>query len=92
MTIHTIADITPNGKAAVTANNNLLATWVQVTATGTSIRYGDSNVSATVGAKIPAGALYDIIPRDSFDQARLDLSTLYFYGSGSDSVSITWGD
>ena len=92
MTIHTIADIMPNGTAAVTTNSNILATWVQVTATGTSIRYGDASVGAAQGAKIPAGELYDIIPRDSFDQARLDLSTLYFYGSGSDSVSITWGD
>ena len=93
MTIHTMADFTPGSSATqLTTNKDLSATWIQVTVTGNSIRYGDANITSSRGAKIPASVLFNIVPRDSFDQSRTDLSTIYFIGNGSDTVSITYGD
>lgn len=92
MTLATIADITPNGTAtALTATAGLGAIWVAITASGTSIRVGDSNVGSGRGVAVATGTTL-ILPRCSTDQRAYDLSKIYVFGaSGADKVSITYG-
>jgi hypothetical protein len=94
MTIQTIADITPNGAAVpLSTNPDLFATWITLTATGSSIRYGDVNVGAARGALLQTGVPYTIPAPGTHDQARLYLKSVLVYGAGgSDKVSITYGN
>lgn len=87
-------DIVPNGTPVpVQASAGIKATVVFLSAktgNGADIRFGDANVSATRGARIPAGQTI-VLPRVSFDQGGYDLSNLYVFGAGgSDSVSVSW--
>lgn len=96
MQLFTIADITPGGTATpLTSVKGTLAVWVTLTAAkgnANPIRVGDSKVSATRGAAVNAGDINPIyLPRCDFTQQGYDLSKVFVFGSGSDSVSITYG-
>ena len=93
MQLQTIADITPNGtKVQLSSNTALKATWIEMTATGTSIRFGDTNVGAARGVLLTNGATVQVAIRGDFAQQGYSLSECYVYGaSGSDKVSITYG-
>lgn len=93
MQLQTIADITPNGtKVQLSSNTALKATWIEMTATGTSIRFGDTNVGASRGVLLTNGATVQVAIRGDFAQQGYSLSECYVYGaSGSDKVSITYG-
>lgn len=90
MQIYTIADITPNSVATPLSATTKLAVWVQLSATGAAIRYGDSNVGSARGAKIPTGTVVTL-PRCDFNQGGYDLTKIYVYGTGADAVSISYG-
>ena len=90
MTPQTVADITPNGAAVAIGATGIRATVIQLTATGTTCRWGDSNVGAARGQKLPAGVPVTL-PRAEFAQGYYDLGKVYVYaGSGSDSVSVSY--
>jgi hypothetical protein len=92
MQIATIADITPNGTATVLAGVTTRAIYVAMTASGSSIRTGDSHVGASRGVALPSGAFTVPYPRQDNEQQPYDLSQIYVYGaSGTDKVSITYG-
>lgn len=92
MQIGTIADITPNGTKTALASVSTRAVWVNMTASGSSIRHGDSNVGSARGQVLPTGVPFLTHPRCDPTQMFYDLSTIYVYGgSGSDKVSITYG-
>ena len=92
MQVGTIADITPNGSAVQLSSTPLRAIWISLTASGTSIRTGDSHVGANRGVALPSGQNVVPYPRQDNPQQPYDLSTVYVYGgSGSDKVSITYG-
>ncbi len=95
MTLGTITDITPNGVATPLIPNSphiiKEARWVQISATGTSIRYGDANVSATRGAKIANGMQAQVGFGFQEGQGPCDVSEIYVFATGSDSVSVTFG-
>lgn len=96
MQVHTIVDITPGGAAtALSAVKGTLATWVALSAAkgnAGAIRFGDSNVSATRGAALAAGATAPfLLPRCDFNQGQYDLSQIYVFGTSTDSVSVTYG-
>lgn len=89
--INPSADITPNGTATALGAAGTLCTWFAVTASGTSIRIGNSAVDSTHGLAIPTGTTWTA-PRVSFDQGRYDLSQWFVYGAaGSDKISIVAG-
>ena len=101
MTVHTIANITPGGTATRIATSGA-ARWILFTVpAGNSgvIRVGDSSVSATQGAAVGAAStatslLFPPLPVNhelrAADQL-YDLSTIYAYGTSSDTVGITYG-
>lgn len=96
MTVKTLADITPNGVAtplvAASPNIPVPARWIQLSTTGTTCRYGDSNVGASRGAKISATAPAQIGFGFQEGQGPYDLTQIYVFAAvGSDSVSITFG-
>lgn len=90
MTIGTIADVTPGGSATALSTGNEKATWIIFTATGTSIRVGDSNVASGRGVLLQTG-VSTLLPVGDFDQGPYDLAQVFVYGSGGDKVSITYG-
>jgi hypothetical protein len=98
MQIYTLPDVTPNasvvnlGTAATSAGTPTRAVWVNMTASGTSIRYGDAAIGASRGQALPTGVPFLACPRGANDQTPYDLSKINVYGgSGSDNVSITYG-
>jgi len=91
MALQTKADITPNGTATALGAAGTMAIWVKLTATGTSCRVGDSNVSATRGVKLQNLVTTDLPRLDAY-QGHYDLGQIYvFAASGSDAVSVTYG-
>jgi len=90
MQVQTVADITPNSTPTQISALHIDAYWIAITASGSTIRWGDVNVGSGRGNAIPTGTTV-IIPRISFDQQGYDLSTVYVYGTGSDKVSISYG-
>ncbi len=99
MIIKSLPDITPNGVATplVVASPNIPvpARWIQLSTTGTSCRYGDSNVSASRGARISATAPAQIGFGFQEGQGPYDLTLIYVFaaagGSPPDSISVTFG-
>ena len=97
MQVYTLPDITPNGAkvnlGTIATNNGMptRAVWINMTASGTSIRYGDTNVGANRGQALPTGIPFLTHPRGANDQTPYDLSTTDVFGAGSDKVSITYG-
>ena len=93
MTVRTIADITPNGAAVpLSTDLNARAIYIVMTATGSTIRTGDSNVGSGRGALLPTGVLTTPYPRQDNEQQPYQLAHVYVYGaSGADKVSITYG-
>lgn len=94
MQVYTIADITPNGTAVALAGSGSTAqaTWINATATGTSIRFGDANVGAARGQLLATGVPTLVAVRGDGAQRPYLLAECYVYGgSGSDKVSITYG-
>jgi hypothetical protein len=95
MTVKTVADVVPNGAATPLVPNSphtvTEARWVQISANGTTIRYGDSNVSASRGARIANGTQAQVGFGFQEGQGPYDLSQIYVFATGSDSVSITFG-
>lgn len=97
MQIYTLPDITPAGSkvnlATVAAANNMptQAVWVNMTASGTSIRYGDTNVSASRGCALTTGVPFLTHPRGANDQTLYDFKNTDVFGTSSDKVSITYG-
>ena len=98
MQIYTLPDITPNGTKvnlgtiATADGMPTRAVWINMTANGASIRYGDTNVGANRGQALPTGIPFLTHPRGDNPQTPYDLVTSYvFAGSGSDKVSITYG-
>ena len=91
MVLGTIADITPNGAAvALSATEGALATWIKLTASGSTIRVGDANVGTGRGLVCPSG-VETYLPPVAFDQGMYDLTAVYIYGTGADKVSVTYG-
>ena len=90
MNIGTVADITPNSVAVQVLPAGVKASWITLTASGTSIRVGDANVGAARGAVLASGVPYTV-PRIAFNQGSY-AGELKVYGTGSDKVSITYGD
>lgn len=95
MTVKTLPDVTPNGSPtplSLTSPSTIVsARWVQISANGTTIRYGDSSVSAIRGARIANGTQAQVGFGFQEGQGPYDLSQIYVFGTGSDSVSITFG-
>ena len=76
----------------LSTNPNARAIYICMTAAGTSIRTGDSNVGSARGVVLPTGVLTTPFPRQDNPQQPYNLSTVYVYGaSGTDKVSITYG-
>jgi hypothetical protein len=95
MIVKTLPDITPNGVATplVVASPNITvpARWIQLSTTGTTCRYGDSNVGASRGARISSTAPAQIGFGFQEGQGPYDLTQIYIFATGADSVSITFG-
>ena len=92
MTIKTIADITPGGAAVALSNDpNEKAVFIDMAASGSTVRTGDINVGAGRGVLLQAGVLCTPYPRQSNDQQPYPLSAVYVYATGGDKVSITYG-
>ena len=96
MKTYSIPDITPGG-SAVKVSASLptgypnSAVWVNMTASGTSIRYGDANTGTAQGQALTTGVPFLACPRCDNPQGRYDLTQLYVFASGGDKVSITFG-
>lgn len=95
MIVKTLPDITPNGVATpisplLSPSLRVDARWVQLSANGTTIRYGDANVSAVRGARISNGTQAQIGFGFQEGQGVYDLTAIYVFATGSDSVSITF--
>ena len=98
MQVYTLPDITPNGAvvnlgtAATSAGTPVRAVWVNMTASGTSIRVGDASIGAARGQALPTGLPFLVAPVGESIQEPYDLAKMNIYaGSGSDKVSITYG-
>jgi len=98
MQVYSLPDITPNGSvvnlgtAATSASTPIRAVWVNMTASGSSIRFGDAAIGASRGQVLPTGVPFLACPRGDNPQSPYDLSKINVYGgSGSDKVSITYG-
>ncbi len=90
MVLGTVADITPGGTPTALGPEGIKATWIKLTASGTSIRVGDSNVGSARGLAIPTGVTVTI-ERGDFDQQGYYLNQVFVYGTSSDKVSVTYG-
>lgn len=95
----TLADITGTSAAVQIYSTGGSARWVLFiapTANASVVRCGDSNVSASRGAPIAAGAglLYPSISAQSGDskQPLYNLGSLYCYIASGDKVSVSWAN
>jgi hypothetical protein len=86
----TVADITPGGVATALGAEGIKATWIKITATGATIRVGDSNVGSARGSLLATGVPYTL-ERGDFDQQGYYLNQVFVFGSGGDKVSVTYG-
>ena len=89
-------DITPGGSAAKVSASlptgyPTAAVWVNMTANGSTVRYGDANTSSSQGQVLPTGVPFLACPRGDNEQRTYDLTKLYVFASSSDKVSITYG-
>jgi hypothetical protein len=97
MQTYTLPDIEPAGSAAslgaaaTSAGAPTRAVWINMTASGTSIRVGDANVSSARGQALPTSLPFNTHPRGDNPQQPYDLAHVYVYGSSTDKVSITYG-
>ncbi len=95
MIVQTVADVVPNGVAAPLVPNSphvyTPARWIQISASGSTVRYGDSNVSATRGAAIPNGTVAQVGQDPREGQAPYDVAQIYVFATGTDKVSVTYG-
>jgi len=96
MQTYTLPDITPAGTkvalaSVVTGTLPTRAVWINMTASGTTVRVGDVNVSSTRGQSLPTGIPFNTHPRGDNPQQPYDLATVYVIASSSDKVSITYG-
>jgi hypothetical protein len=95
--IYTLPDITPGGTpvnlGTVATNNSmpLSAIWVNITASGTSIRFGDANVGSARGQAITTAVPFNVAPRGDNPQRPYELNKMYVYGTSSDKISVTYG-
>jgi hypothetical protein len=95
--IYTLPDITPGGAAVslgtIATQNNMptSAIWVNITASGTSIRFGDANVGSGRGQTITTAIPFLAAPRGDNTQRPYELSKMFVYGTGGDKVSVTYG-
>jgi hypothetical protein len=86
--LHSVADVTPNGTATKLSSTSKRAAWVYLVATGSSIRVGDSTVSATTGSPVPTTGLM-LPPCGSANS--YDLSSIYVFGAaGADKAACTY--
>lgn len=93
---YTLPDITPAGKvnlgkAASDAGMPTSAIWINMTASGTTIRYGDGNVGSARGCVLSTGVPFLTHPRGDNTQTPYDLNKISVFGGNSDTVSITYG-
>jgi hypothetical protein len=93
MTPQAISDITPDGTATpvlAPSGDGVRAYHIQFTASSgsTSCRVGGEGVNATSGARLPAGQ--PVIWRCNYEDGGWDLSQVYVYASGSESISISY--
>lgn len=93
MRVYTLADITPGGSATALAapTSTARAIWINATASGSSVRFGDANVGAAQGQTLPDGVPFLAAPRGDNAQQPYWLRDCYVYASSSDKVSITYG-
>ena len=96
MQTYTLPDITPGGtkvalSTVIPTTSANRAIWINMTATGSTIRYGDVNVGSGQGQVLPTGIPFLTHPRGDNPQQPYMLSQVYVYGSGGDKVSITYG-
>lgn len=90
MTPGSVADITPNGVATPLGTAGQKATAIMLTAVGNTCRWGDANVGATRGQKLPTGVPVTI-HRASFAQGEWPLDKVYVYATGADYVTVSFG-
>lgn len=97
MILQSLPDITPGGAASTLsevggspgASLLIEARGIILIASGSSIRLGGSNVSATIGANLPSGVVVRI------DAATPEIGTIplhqtWVFGTGTDKVSILY--
>lgn len=91
--IHNVATINGTSSAvAIVAGSPDQAKWIQVIApsgNSSTVRFGDSTTSATVGLPIVAGAGYNTPPCDS---CVYPLSGTFIYVATGDTASVSWGN
>jgi hypothetical protein len=90
--VHNIGDITPGGTATQLKSTRTPANWLLVTAPAAnsgSLRLGDSTTGAATGIEVIKGTT-TLFPAIS-DDAYMDLSMIYLYGTSSDKASIVYG-
>ncbi len=97
MIVKSLPDITPAGVATplVVASPNIRvdARWIQLSTTGTTCRYGDSNVGASRGARISATAPAQIGFGFQEGQGVYDLTQIYVFAlpGTNEVISISFG-
>ena len=96
MQIYTLPDITPAGLVALSTvaasvGAPIRAVWMNATASGTTIKFGDATIGAARGQALATGVPFCVAPRGDNPQEPYDLSKMYVFGAGSDKVSITYG-
>lgn len=95
----TSADITMTG-SAVQFSTTGAARWIQIIApagNAQTVRVGDSNVGTSRGAAVAAGGGFMLPPipvatGGTVTDVLYQFSTIYFFGTSSDKVTVTWGN
>jgi hypothetical protein len=92
-----LPDITPNGAASTLSEQSgspgaslvIEARGIILVASGSSIRLGGSDVSATKGANLPNGVAV-VISANTPELGTIPLHQTWVFGSGADKVSISY--
>lgn len=91
--IHTVATISGSSSAvAIVPGSVARASWIQCVAPSTNastVQFGDSTVSATVGLPIAAGGGYNT---PSCPNCIYNPGATYVYVASGDNVYCAWGD
>lgn len=96
MTVKSLPDITPNGAATPLSATPVAARWIQVGCSGASGRAGDASVGAARGSIIPNQSSATQLPLQigytiQEGQGTYDLSQVFVFATGSDKISVTFG-
>ena len=97
MLLQSVPDITPAGVASTLSEVNnspnastvIEARGIILVASGSSIRLGGSNVSATIGVNLPTGVPV-VISAAFIGMETIPLHQTWVFGTGGDKVSIAY--